>query len=80
MLGANTSVVIIPLDRYEELVQMETRVNVVVERMYHDEFASREEILSILGTELSVELAEEIREEARKTREEYEKRLKEKAE
>lgn len=80
MLGVNTSVVIIPLDRYEELIRTETRVNVLVERMYHSDYVSREDVLDILGTELSVELAEDIREESRKTRDEYEKKLKGKVE
>lgn len=76
----DTNVVVIPLERYNELLRTETRVNVLVGRMYHNDYVSREDVLDILGTELSVELAEEIREETRKTRDEYEKRLKEKAE
>lgn len=69
MLDTSTSIVVIPLDRYEELIRLETRVNVVVERMYHGGSANREEILSILGTELSVELAEDIREKNKKSEE-----------
>lgn len=62
----NASVVVIPLERYEELIRTETRVDTVVERIMHGGFVNKEDILWMLNTELSVELALEIREKTQK--------------
>lgn len=59
-------IVLIPLSRYDELIRTETRVNVLVERLWHQAYMSKEDILFILDTELSVELAEEERVSVRK--------------
>lgn len=56
----NGSVVVIPLERYTELIQLETRVDSLVERIYHDGNVTTENLLWALGTDLSVELANEI--------------------
>lgn len=53
--------VLINQSRYEELLDIETRVNVVVERLYHDTYLSEEDILWILGTDLAVTKAQKIR-------------------
>ena len=53
--------VVITQARYEELLDIETRVNVVVERLYHDTYLSEEDILWILGTDLAVTKAQKIR-------------------
>ncbi len=53
--------VFINQSRYEELLDIETRVNVVVERLYHDSYLSEEDILWILGTDLAVTKAQKIR-------------------
>lgn len=66
---AATDVVTIPMQRYVELLDLETRVDVVVERFAHSDYVRTEDILWILGTELATELAIELRhkdEEARK--------------
>lgn len=52
----------IPLERYTELIRLETNVNALVGRMDREKFISREEILYSLDTELSVELAMESEE------------------
>lgn len=65
----------VPLDRYEKLISLETRVNVVVERLMHDRVLNDEDILWILDTELSVELAQELYEKREKEREICLKRL-----
>lgn len=57
---------VIPLKRYEELLDTESRVNVAVERIYHEKYISMESLLWILGTELAVETAMEIREKSEK--------------
>lgn len=65
--------VVIPLSRYNELLDLETRVNVVVERLIHNEFLKTEDIFWILGTELALERAYELREKSQKEYEEWEK-------
>lgn len=54
--------VCISLDRYDELLDIETRVNVVVERIQHERYLDNEAVLWILGTDLAVETALELRE------------------
>ena len=56
--------------RYEQLLDIETRVDVLVERITHDNYIKTEDILRILGTELALQRAEEILEEERKQKEE----------
>lgn len=51
----------IPLQRYEELIQLEAKVDSVVEMIRTDAFISRENILRIIGTEVAFELAEALR-------------------
>ena len=71
--------VTIPLGRYEELLDSETRVNVAVECIVNNKYIDNEDILRILGTKLAMKKANEIREENRKRDEEYEKRREEDA-
>ena len=71
--------VTIPLGRYEELLDTETRVNVAVECIVNNKYIDNEDILRILGTKLAMKKANEIREENRKRDEEYEKRREEDA-
>lgn len=70
----------IPQQRYEELLDLETRVDVAVERMTNDEYCDIEDVLRILGTELALQRADEIREEGRKRHEEYLKQCDEREE
>lgn len=74
-----TETVTISLDRYECLLDTETRVDVAVERIVNDRYIENEDILRILGTKLAMKKANEIREENRKRDEEYEKRREEDA-
>lgn len=55
-------VVTIPQNRYEQLLDLETRVDVAVERMTNDRNCVLEDVLRILGTELALQEADEIRE------------------
>lgn len=59
----NTKYVTVPIERYDELVSLETRVRTVVTKIYHDRHIGLKELLRILDTELSCELAEEIENE-----------------
>lgn len=61
----------IPQSRYEQLLDIETRVDVVVERISNDKYCEKESILRILGTELALQKADEIREEDEMRHEEY---------
>lgn len=54
------NVVVIPLQRYNELLDIETRVDVVVERICHESFLSSEDVLWMLGTELAIDKAMEM--------------------
>lgn len=69
--------VTIPQNRYEQLLDLETRVDVAVERMTNDKYCNLEDVLRILGTELALWRADEIREEERKRHEEYPKQCEE---
>lgn len=63
--------VLVPIPRYEELLGTETRVKVVVERIMHDDTLNKEDILWILDTEVSTELAQELCEKRKREREMY---------
>lgn len=73
MTDITGAVVVIPLERYNELIQLETRASVIVERILHENYMSTEDLLWILGTEDSFELAREMRAENEKKKEEWEK-------
>ncbi len=47
--------------RYEELLDIETRVDVVVEKIIREKYMGMEDILRTLGTELALQEAEEIK-------------------
>ena len=66
--------VTIPQMEYKMLLDLETRVDVAVERMTNDEYCKIEDVLRILGTELALQKADEIREKERADREAWEKR------
>lgn len=68
--------VTIPQNRYEQLIDLETRVDVAVERMTNDKFCDLEDVLRILGTKLALQRADEMREQERKQHEEYLRSLK----
>ena len=69
-----TGGILIPLDRYEELVALEARVNSAVGLIAMDGYISTKELLLILGTELACEKVAEMREEENKRREEMNKK------
>lgn len=71
------STVTIPQNRYDQLLDIETRVDVAVERMMNDKYCNLEDVLRILGTELALQRADEIRAEERKRHEEYLKQCEE---
>ena len=52
--------------RYEQLLDIETRVDVIVERITREKYMGMEDILRTLETELALQGAEEMKEEKRK--------------
>ena len=56
----------IPQKRFEELIKLEERVNVAVETVMNEEYASVTDILFILGTELAYDIANERKEKYKK--------------
>lgn len=71
MPDLNTITISMPLQRYEQLIDAETRVDVVVERIAHNGYIATQDLLWILGTELSIELAQELRDKEESKRKEY---------
>ena len=61
----------ITLEQYEELLDLQTRVDVVAEIALEDTDVKAKDILKILGTHRSLIAAREIEEEERKWREKY---------
>ena len=51
------------LERFMQLMELETRVNILVERIDHDEYMNVEELLWALGTENAVEIDQKMRDE-----------------
>ena len=74
----NAGMVMIPITRFEELIRTETRVNVLVERIQHNTYMRNEDILFLLDTDLSVELALDILDKNEKQRQEWAKTVQEK--
>lgn len=64
--------VAILLSDYNELVRIKERVIVAVERITNDKYIGTEDILRILGTELAIKRADELREEADRKRKAWE--------
>lgn len=54
--------VIIPRERYDELLDIETRVNVIVDMISNDDYLCVSSILSILGTKRAIDTANKIKE------------------
>lgn len=73
-MAENTgAVVVIPLERYNDLIQLETRVDVAVERIFHDKYIKTEDLLWIINTDIACKLAQEIRIEEHNQMEEWKK-------
>lgn len=57
--------VIIPRDRYDELLDIETRVDVVVDMIARNDYVSMSNVLRILGSEYALDVAKEIEKKTR---------------
>lgn len=58
--------IVISRERYEELIKLEDRVNIVVEWYSKKRYMDCATFLSILGTELALELVEEMEKKEKK--------------
>ena len=56
----------IPLERYEELLDIESRVNVAADLIYNDRNTRNEVIFRVIGHSKMVYVAEKIQEEHKK--------------
>lgn len=61
----------VPIERYEELLSMETRSGIVVDCLCSGNFCETESLLRILGTEKAIKKADEIKEAEERRHAEY---------
>ena len=61
-MGVENNTVLISMDELAGLLDVKTRVDVLIERIAHDDFFRTEDVLRILGTDEAVELADKLRE------------------
>ena len=61
-MGVENNTVLISMDELAWLLDLKTRVDVLIERIAHDDFFRTEDVLRILGTGEAVKLADKLRE------------------
>lgn len=61
-MGVENNTVLISMGELAGLLDLKTRVDVLIERVAHDDFFRTEDVLRILGTDEAVELADKLRE------------------
>lgn len=61
-MGVENNTVLISMDDLAGLLDLKTRVDVLIERVAHDDFFRTEDVLRVLGTDEAVELADKLRE------------------
>ena len=61
-MGVENNTVLISMDDLAGLLDLKTRVDVLIERIAHDDFFRTEDVLRILGTDEAVKLADKLRE------------------
>ena len=61
-MGVENNSVLISMDELAWLLDLKTRVDVLIERIAHDDFFRTEDVLRILGTDEAVKLADKLRE------------------
>ncbi len=61
-MGVENNTVLISMDELAGLLDLKTRVDVLIERIAHDDFFRTEDVLRILGTDEAVKLADKLRE------------------
>ena len=61
-MGVENNTVLISMAELAGLLDLKTRVDVLIERVAHDDFFRTEDVLRILGTDEAVKLADKLRE------------------
>ena len=61
-MDVENNTVLISTDEFAWLLGLKTRVDVLIERIAHDDFFKTEDVLRILGTDEAVKLADKLRE------------------
>ena len=61
-MDVENNTVLISMDELAWLLDLKTRVDVLIERIAHDDYFRTEDVLRILGTDEAVELADKLRE------------------
>ena len=61
-MGVENNTVLISMDDLAGLLDLKTRVDVLIERIAHDDFFRTEDVLRIIGTDEAVKLADKLRE------------------
>ena len=61
-MDVENNTVLISTDEFAWLLGLKTRVDVLIERIAHDDFFRTEDMLRIIGTDEAVELADKLRE------------------
>ena len=61
-MGVENNTVLISMADLSWLLDLKTRVDVLIERIAHDDFFRTEDVLRIIGTDEAVELADKLRE------------------
>ena len=61
-MSVENNTVLISMDELAGLLDLKTRVDVLIERVAHDDFFRTEDVLRIIGTDEAVELADKLRE------------------
>ena len=61
-MDVENNTVLISMDELTGLLDLKTRVDVLIERIAHDDFFRTEDVLRILGTGEAVKLADKLRE------------------
>lgn len=63
--------VTIPISRFAELLDKETRLDILTEKLIREDYINVEEALRIIGSEVAVKRADEIKAEDDRKKEEY---------
>lgn len=66
--------VTISLERYEQLVDAESRLNIAVERIINQKYIRTEDILRIFGTTAAIHEADRLRKEDERREKEWNKK------
>ena len=70
-MGVENNTVLISMDELALLLDLKTRVDVLIERIAHDDFFRTEDVLRILGTDEAVKLADKLREKEEKRKKKF---------